>query len=107
MINRYLQPVIHWIQKTIGPWINLIWEFNPYAPYLMIVLVWLIVALMQIHKKRPKIKIKKKPKRDPAPEGGYTNFKGEVWFPDGRRWNEDTQKWETSDYTDPPAPAGD
>lgn len=105
MIIKYIQSALDWGKETIGPWMTELIEKYPYIPLIAIALVWLIVALIQIRKRRPKIKIKKTPKQDPVPEGGYKNFKGEVWFPDGRRWNEDKRKWETSDYTEPPAPA--
>lgn len=102
MINRYLQSVIHWIQKTIGPWVNMILEDYPYVPFLLIIFVWLIAALIMMRKKKPKAEQKKKPKKNPTPAGAYTNFKGEVWYPDGRKWNQDSQKWESPDYKEEP-----
>ena len=33
-----------------------------------------------------------------APKGGYKNYKGDTWYPDGRIWRKDKQKWEKPDY---------
>lgn len=97
-MNRIQQAITDWT-KPIQPWFTKLLEDHPYIPLILIALVWLIVAMVQIRKRKPKIKLKELPKKEPVPEGGYKNFKGEVWFPDGRKWNEDKQKWESSDYT--------
>lgn len=99
-MNKIYQIIMNWLQN-IRPWLNKVLESHPYIPLILIALVWLIAALVS-HKKKSKEKTKTKPKKNPAPAGGYTNFKGEVWYPDGRKWNQDTKKWETSDYQEDP-----
>lgn len=100
-MERIYHIIMKWIQH-IRPCLNKVLENHPYIPLILIALVWLIAALIQTHKKKSKSKPKTKPKKNPAAAGGYTNFKGEVWYPDGRKWNQDTQKWETANYTEDP-----
>ena len=101
-MSRAFQSVLNWITKNVGPWVNMILAKYPWVAFLIIGIVWLIAALIMKRKNNSTTKQKKQQKKNPTPAGAYTNFKGEVWYPDGRRWNQDKQKWETADYPEEP-----
>lgn len=77
-----------WFSGTIQPWVNVIFEENPHLKYLFILLVVLIIVLICIRRK----KVSK------AKKGGYRNFQGDIWYPDGRIWHEKTKTWEEPDF---------
>ena len=93
---------VNWIQETISPWIRMVLEKHPMLIFLPICIVWLTAALIMKRRKKTDAKTTKQPKQKnkplPVPSGGYRNFNGEIWYPDGRYWNQKKQKWETSDY---------
>jgi hypothetical protein len=77
-----------WFTDTVKPWIEIIFEENPYTKYLLILLIILIILLIYILKK----------KAQKGPKGGYRNFRGDVWFPDGRIRNDKAITWEEPDF---------
>ena len=101
--NPYPVPtsIMDWIQNNVIPWFRMALESSEYAPLLIILLVILIITLIQMRGK--KTKTTKAPKKEPAPAGGYKNFKGNTWYPDGRQWNQNTQQYENPDYKETPA----
>lgn len=99
-MNRTYKVITDGVQH-IRPWLNKTLEEYPYIVLILITLVWSIVALIQIRRKKRNTKPEEK--KAQIPEGAYKNYKGEVWYPDGRKWNEATQKWETANYTEEPA----
>lgn len=79
-----------WFTEKIRPWISLILEENPQILYLIAILTALIGVLLCIRGK------KRKKKR--AEKGGFRNFRGDIWYPDGRIWHEESKTWEEPDY---------
>ena len=97
MHNTFISQIKEWIQDTLGPMIEMVFSSSEYAGVLLVALVILIIALIQLLRKKPKASGNKQ--RNPTvSHGGYKNFQGEVWYPDGRRWNQEKQCWECSDF---------
>ena len=92
---RYIQKIIEWTRQTIGPWLSEMLESYPYAILILLGLIFTAVALIQYKKAKPKKHRKRRSKV------GYTNFKGEVWKPDGQSWNSKKKRWESPDYKQP------
>ena len=92
-----MKPVFSDITKTgsrfsceIKPWMDVIFAENPYLPYLMAALLILVILLICMRNKKKRSKN--------AKCGGYRNFQGDIWYPDGRIWHEKSKTWEEPDY---------
>ena len=79
-----------WFSREIKPWVDVILAENPYMPYLTAALVLLVALLICMRSKKKRSKSAKR--------GGYRNFRGDIWYPDGRIWHEKTKTWEEPDY---------
>ena len=77
-----------WFSDTIQPWIDAIYEDIPYLKYLIILLAFFVVLLI-FHRRKNAAKSK---------TGGYRNFQGDIWYPDGRIWHEKNKAWEEPDF---------
>ena len=81
---------LDWIKTEVWSQIVTSWNQNELIPYLLAILVGLIIILVAL--RMGKMKKKRKPK------GGYQNFQGDTWYPDGRIYRKDTKSWEMPDY---------
>jgi hypothetical protein len=85
--------------SEIKDWFDMFYEQNTYLACLIGILFFLILVFTVQQNKRKKHREKQTPARNSgvAP-GGYRNFKGDTWYPDGRVWKKDEQHWEEPDY---------
>ena len=81
---------LDWINSEIWPQIVATWNHNELMSYLLAILAGLMLILIALRIG------KRKKKRNP--KGGYKNFKGDTWYPDGRIYRKDTKRWEEPDY---------
>lgn len=90
--------VTKWLHKELWPELQLVFSSNPYIKYLFIILVILILLLIKLKKKSKAQNTSGKGYSVDEPKGGFKNFKGDVWYPDGRVWHKDKNSWEKPDY---------
>lgn len=88
--------VTKWLHDELWPELQLVFSNNTYLKYLVIILVALILLLIRSRKKTETYST---PNEQTEPKGGYKNFKGDKWYPDGRVWNKNTKAWEDPDYS--------
>lgn len=79
-----------WYVKTVNPWVDMIISENKYLPYLLVILLLLVGILIKIRRR--------KSRKFPKGKGGYRNFQGDIWYPDGRIWHAKTKTWEEPDF---------
>lgn len=88
------------LQEIITPWISEIITRYPYIIFVILGLLYFIIAFLQRRKTKKKT-TKKQEKKKQAPkkiEGYYQNYKGEAWNPEGQRWNKEKNRWEAPDF---------
>jgi fucose permease len=90
--------VTKWLHEELWPELQLVFLSNPYMKYLLIVLVILILLLIKLKKKSKTQNTSGKQNSVDEPKNGFKNFKGDVWYPDGRVWHKDKESWEDPDY---------
>lgn len=79
-----------WYSETAKPWLDMMISENRFLPYYVIILVILVGILVIIRHRNAKKSEKGK--------GGYRNFQGDIWYPDGRIWHKKSKTWEYPDY---------
>ena len=93
-----IELVMKWIKYEMYPWIEITISTYPYLKYIIITLVILILIYLKLKKKSKKKHVSHKQSPVIEPKGGYKNFKGDTWYPDGRVWNKSKETWEYPDY---------
>ncbi len=91
--------VTKWLHEELWPELQLVFSNNQYLKYLLILLAVLILILIRLRKKRETYNTPNEKSSCSEPEGGYKNFKGDKWYPDGRIWHEDKKAWDDPDYS--------
>lgn len=86
-------------ETTIKPWIDAILAENEYFFYWVILLIFLLILLRKLRARRRRKDSSEVKESGYKPKGGYQNFKGDVWYPDGRVWHKDSKRWEDPDYS--------
>lgn len=94
-----IELVMKWIKYEIYPWIEITISTYPYLKYVIIAFAVSILIYLKHKKKSRKKHVSHKQNPTEEAKGGYKNFKGDTWYPDGRTWNKSKGIWEHPDYS--------
>lgn len=89
-MEKIITAISKWLQDNLFVWFRIILEEYPGMKWLWIMVGALIIMLVFLKSRRRK--------NADTPKGGFKNFKGDTWYPDGRILHKDSKTWEQPDY---------